>query len=302
MKYGYVWGIILGAHVVFSILMVALAVIRRSRRLSRGQLDPATVGARGPVYRWGHSRFWWRRMQAARWLAHSGGAEDRELIARLLRDSHHGVQSAASASLLRYADERLIASVIDTLAIRAAAIRVYQSNVLRQHAELAERLLLDRMRADAPPAKLYSYIFLAQVLKTPACVQRVAGLSIHQNPEVRVAVARALQGTADDDGVIKLVTMLRDPDWRVRAQAARGLGTAPEATSPDERVVTELARGLTDSVWWVRFRAGLALASLGEPGRRALEGALARPDRYARDMAAFVYALSPASVAELSEG
>jgi HEAT repeat protein len=91
--------------------------------------------------------------------------------------------------------------------------------------------------------------------------------------------------------------MLRDSDWRVRAQAARGLGGVVDA-----RTVQELARALTDPNWWVRFRAGLALAAMGQVGRDSLTNALSNADRYARDMAMLVVGLSEASVAELSEG
>lgn len=57
-----------------------------------------------------------------------------------------------------------------------------------------------------------------------------------------------------------------------------------------------------DTNWWVRFRAGLALAAMGSMGRDALTEALSNDDRYARDMAMLVIGLSEASVAELSAG
>jgi HEAT repeat protein len=95
--------------------------------------------------------------------------------------------------------------------------------------------------------------------------------------------------------VIKLLSMLRDPDWRVRAQAARGLGVVH-----DERAVKELSRAMTDPAWWVRFRAGLSLAMLGTPGRAALDEARTSVDRFGRDMAIFVDGLSEDSIAELA--
>ena len=53
--------------------------------------------------------------------------------------------------------------------------------------------------------------------------------------------------------------------------------------------------------WWVRFRSALALAQLGEVGRRALRAARDRPDRFAADMAAMVSGLSDGAVVELAE-
>jgi hypothetical protein len=53
--------------------------------------------------------------------------------------------------------------------------------------------------------------------------------------------------------------------------------------------------------WWVRFRCGLALAQLGEPGRSALEAAGRDADRYAGEMATMIGGLSPDSVVELAQ-
>jgi len=93
-----------------------------------------------------------------------------------------------------------------------------------------------------------------------------------------------------------LLALLQDPDWRIRGQAARGLG----ALSADGAVAPLLA-AMSDAAWWVRFRAGLALAQLGEPGREALRRARLLPDRFAREMATMVSGLSEGGVMELAE-
>lgn len=244
-----------------------------------------------------HSRLWWKRLAAARTLSFIATDRDRATILLLLSDAHSAVQSAATACLNRYADEELLIRVIDGLSSASSAVRTYQLGVLRTHASLAGPMLFERLRPDAPPHKLYAYIHAAAELKDVECMVRVADLSTHPNPEVRVAVARVLRSTPGDTVHVKLLSMLRDPDWRVRAQAARGLSGID-----DERTVQELARALTDASWWVRFRGGLALAAIGPKGRTALAEALTNSDRYARDMAMLVIGLSEASVAELSGG
>lgn len=243
------------------------------------------------------SPLWWKRLAAARTLSLVATEHDKSTILALLSDSHPAVQSAATACLGRYADKELLIRVIDGLSSASSAVRLYQLGVLRHYAALAGPMLLDRIRADAPPHKLYAYIHAAAELQDEQCMARVAELSTHPHPEVRVAVARVLRSNSGDTIHVKLLSMLRDPDWRVRAQAARGLSTIN-----DERTAQELARALTDANWWVRFRAGLALAAMGELGRAALTDALSNADRYARDMAMLVIGLSEASVAELSEG
>lgn len=265
----------------------------------RGKLDRALHAEPrvGRILDGARSLLWWRRLAAARVLAQIGDESDLLAVRRLLSDTHPAVQSAAAACLGRYADEDLLVRVIDGLSAASSVVRAYQLGVLTQHAALAAPLLLDRIRADAPPHKLYAYVHAVAALEDPQCMARVAELSTHSHPEVRVAVARVLRSTPGDLFHIKLLSMLRDPDWRVRAQAARGLSVLS-----DPATVQELVRALTDPTWWVRFRAGLALAGMGEPGREALDGARSHTDRYARDMAVLVGGLSSASVMELSAG
>ena len=246
-------------------------------------------GARSPL--------WWNRLSAARTLSLVAAESDRATILSLLSDSHPAVQSAGTACLRRYADRELLTRVIDGLSSASSAVRTYQIGVLRQYPEIVGAMLHDRIRPDAPHHKLYAYIHAAAELRDQDCMTRVAELSTHPHPEVRVAVARVLRSTAGESAHVKLLSLLRDSDWRVRAQAARGLSGVS-----DPRTVEELARALTDSNWWVRFRAGLALAATGTAGHQALTVALAQSDRYARDMAMLVIGLSDASVAELSEG
>lgn len=249
------------------------------------------------ILRGARSPWWWKRLSAARILALIAQPSDMPTVRRLLADTHPAVQSAAAACLGRHADEELIMRMIDGLSTASSAVRAYQLSVLRDHLEVASPLLLDRIRPDAPPHKLYAYVHAVAALDDDRCMARVAELSTHAHPEVRVAVARVLRSSPGDPFHIKLLAMLRDPDWRVRAQAARGLGALS-----DPATVQELVRALTDPTWWVRFRAGLALAGMGEPGREALHSARDHSDRYARDMAVLVGDLSPASVAELSAG
>jgi HEAT repeat protein len=145
-------------------------------------------------------------------------------------------------------------------------------------------------------AKLQVWIALAENLGDSRCLAALLTFRNHPVVEIRISAARALRRYLHADSEIALREMIRDDDWRVRAQAARGLG-ALGATS----AVPELSVALADRSWWVRFRCALALAQLGETGRRALRLARERTDRYAGDMAAMVSGLSDGAVVELAE-
>lgn len=303
MTVGYVYWVIGAAQFAFLLLAAALEYASRSRDRTAfaarplGEAVQRGSPAMQAVLRGARSPLWWQRFAAARSLAQIADASDRDVVLRLLGDSHPAVQSAASESLRRYADSDLIRRMIDGLSSASSAVRTHQMAVLAGHAEVAVPMLLDRIREDAPAHKLYAYINAAAALDDPACMARVAELSTHPHAEVRVAVARVLRSGVGETAHVKLLAMLRDPDWRVRAQAARGLGAMR-----DQRTVDALVRAIADPTWWVRFRAALALAGMGDVGRDALAHATEHKDRYARDMAALVRGLSEASLAELSSG
>ncbi len=310
MSYGFIAVVIGASQLGLAALAVALEYSRRSQALvslgmerirSRARTNPAEMLRQEPQVRstmdGAVSRFWWKRLAAARALSLIATELDHTNILQLLSDNHPAVQSAATACLNRYADDELLVGVIDGLSSASAAVRIYQLRLLARCAARAGPILLERIRPDAPPHKLYAYIHAAAELRDAGCMARAADLFTHPHPEVRVAVARVLRSKPGDAARVKLLSMLRDPDWRVRAQATRGLSGVS-----DERTAQELGRALTDSTWWVRFRAGLALAGMGPVGRAALTDALGSGDRYARDMAMLVLGLSESSVAEMSAG
>lgn len=244
----------------------------------------------------GTSRWWWRRLDAARLLAVVGSLRDRTLLRQLLSDPHAAVQAAASTCLTRVGDYKLIEHVLDTLHTRPPIVRVFQLRILRENWKHTVPALLERLLPVAPMAKLQVWIALAESLADAQFLTPLMAFRNHPVVEMRISAARAFRRYMHPDAGSVLREMLRDSDWRVRAQAARGLGAVGGSDA-----VPELSNGLADRSWWVRFRAALALAQLGETGRRALRAARERPDRFAADMASMVSGLSDGAVVELAE-
>jgi HEAT repeat protein len=244
----------------------------------------------------GFSRFWWNRLDAARLLAVVGGMRDRGLLLKLLEDEHPAVQAAASASLTRIGDYALDEHVLDTLHKRSPIVRVFQVRVLRETWRHTVPALVKRLTPMAPVAKLAAWIDLAESLGDAQCLASLLAFKHHPVPHVRIATARALRRYMHPDCAAILREMILDDDWRVRAQAARALGSVGASEA-----VPELTSALGDQSWWVRFRAALALAQLGDAGRSVLRAARELPDRYAGDMAAMVIGLSDGALVELAE-
>ncbi len=242
------------------------------------------------------NRAWWDRLAAARMLTAAGTELDRELLRRLLSDRHPAVQTAATGAIERIADRTIIEDVLDQLVSRPLVVRQIQMTaVLRAHS-ITVPALLARLVPGSPPRSLEVWISIAEQSTDPACITAAAALAGHEDAQVRLAVARSLRHFYDPRVLVTLSALLRDEDWRVRAAACRTAGSLGDAA-----FVGALRPCLADSAWWVRFRGALALAQLGEPGRRVLREARTGDDRFARDMATMVSGLSDGGILELAE-
>jgi HEAT repeat protein len=242
------------------------------------------------------SRFWWRRLEAARMLSVVGGEGERPLLRSLLQDPHPAVQTAASTCLARVGDADLVSLVVDQLPDRPVVVRLYQFGALKESWRLTTPVLLEHLRREAPPHKLEVWVNLAEAIGSADCLAESLRLRGHADATVRLAVAKALKKYFHPEAAAALLVLLVDDDWRVRGQAARALGTLGA-----EEAVPALVDAMRDRSWWVRFRAGLALAQLGERGRGALREARGMSDRYGREMAAMIGGLSEGGIVELAE-
>lgn len=254
-----------------------------------------------PAMRWAlkgaQSWRWWRRLDAARALGIVGRRDDAPVLRPLLDDPHAAVRLAATQALAAVDDERLVRVAVARYPHEALAVRLFITNTLRAVWKQSESPLRDELaRRDAPARDLAAWLGLAESLNLPSLRVGITALASHDDPEVRVAVARALRRFPHAESVETLRTLLEDPQDFVRAGAAQALGALRAADAQ-----AQLERRLTDEAWWVRFRCALALALLGEPGRAALRRARQSPDAYARDMAVMTSGLSDGAVLELAD-
>lgn len=243
------------------------------------------------------SRFWWRRLEAARALSIIGTTKDRDAVRELLRDDHPAVQIAAASALPRVADAELFGAVMDDLFAMPKVTRNYVTTVLRQRAASAGEPLARRIRAGSGPNELASWIALAAALDDPSALEASLAHMAHPSPFVRRTVARALGRFAGPEAARALADLVRDNDSSVRAAAARSLGELGAGGA-----TPLLAPLVSDPVWQVRLHAALALAQLGERGRAALRVARDGSDRFARDMATMVSGLSDGAILEMGQG
>lgn len=103
------------------------------------------------------------------------------------------------------------------------------------------------------------------------------------HPEMRIACIRALGKLGGRDACSVIRAGFSDPDWRVRAIAARFSYLC------DASVIDFLERLLEDPSYYVRINAAHALASFGAPGRERLQAVIRHTsDPFARKVARYV--------------
>jgi len=242
------------------------------------------------------SRFWWRRLEAARALSLMAESRDRAAVLGLFFDPHPAVQIAAAGALPRVADPASIGNVLDRLDGLPKVVRHYVTTVLRRSRALVGPELARRIDAATHFAPLASWIELAEAIDDPAALDAALRRAAHPATPVRRTVARALRRFPGPGTETALVLLLGDKDASVRAAACRTLG---ELGGRD--TVEALAPMLSDPIWVVRVRAAISLAQLGERGRAVLRTARAGQDRFARDMATMVTGLSEGAVLEMGD-
>ncbi len=235
---------------------------------------------------------WWKRLEAARFLAVAATSEDTPRVLTLLRDPHPAVHIAAVATLERLESAALTTAALERLPRLAPTVGAYYAGMLRRSRPVVVQLLLKMLRRAGDPA-LPRLVEFAGRLKEPALRERLTALTGHPDPEVRVQAARALGSYPHRESLAALRVLRSDQAWAVRAQAIRSLGMIADPTT-----LPLVRNALRDAEWWVRLRAALALTRFGATGQDALLQDEVGADPAARDMARLVLGLSPQALAE----
>ncbi len=248
------------------------------------------------------SRRDWRRAVAIRGLGECGGEEARGALVRAATDPSSEVRRAAREGLLTDGSTEAIKVAIESfltdLPRRAGWRRSFYARLAASASEeLLELATSGRLGTQEEKLALEALGDANCVKALPIAIMRAADASA----EMRATAVRVI-GKLGHTSELPLVTQaLDDPEWFVRAAAARSLEWIVATTTmvrgtPDEnRICALLGRKLTDTSWWVRANAARALSRAGTSGIRVLVEASEGTDNFARDAAIAALAMAPLS-------
>jgi HEAT repeat protein len=172
-----------------------------------------------------------------------------------------------------------VANVLQTAGADVISDQIASAALKSALAERSEPASGEGQRND--PARLVRYLELVYNVSALPAARTIAELS--HDPEVLAASLRLLK-SSEDLPVVR--NCLSHEDFRVRVQAAAALGSIGE--DDDERLLVPL---LSDTEWWVRYRAAQSLARLPHMQESRLKTIqAAQPNPFARDILAQVIA------------
>ncbi|MDX1394627.1 MAG: HEAT repeat domain-containing protein [Gemmatimonadota bacterium] len=243
------------------------------------------------------SRFWWRRLAAARALGVVAHAADLLVVHRLLNDPTPATRLAAASALERLPSPALAAAILDRAITGHAVARNHLIEVLAASRTIVLPVLIERLCAPSNDDELRVLLDIGALLGYPTLLQYVIPHANSDAIEVRVATATCLRNFPHPQATNALRRMLTDRSWQVRARAAASLGAVGAAEA-----IPDLLLSLCDPNWWVRLRSAIALRLVGPAGVEALRRVDGRIDRYAFDMALYVLELDDGAMAEYVGG
>jgi HEAT repeat protein len=246
----------------------------------------------GQTLRRAESRWWWRRLVAARLLATIGDEGDVPCAVRLLGDRHPGVRLAAVQLVKRLPHPDLLETFLDHAIEAPRVARQHYFDALAALRGLLVPILLRRLERPGSAYELRAILTLAGQLASPELLDHLFAFAATPSPDARTQVARALGSYPEPRARDALLTLLADPEWEVRTQAAASLGAIRALDARDS-----LKKALSDQNWWVRLRAAIALRQLGATGLEVLREVRGGADRFADEMAGYMLGLSDEAVA-----
>lgn len=226
------------------------------------------VGLVAYARRRARSRFWWRRLNAARLLTLFSRSDD--TMSTLARDSHELVRAQAAEAFGHAPSDEGIETLLELLGDPRRIVRFMARDSLVRIGRPAHAAIADAIPRASERA-IDALLSVAATSPSHDFASALAPLVRSPRAATRAGAADALRAIGGADASALLSMLLDDSDTKVRVRAVDGLaslGFWPAAPA--------IARLLDADDWQLRYRAAVALQNLGGPGelllRRVADG------------------------------
>lgn len=204
------------------------------------------------------------RLAAAEALAEFPDEKTVERLLAALRDRSSDVRLAAALSLAALDRAPPARELVDLLGIGTGensllTVGLFRDIAARRPGEIKGLILDDDVPGDAKASAIEALSASADY----ALVPLIASLAVSSDSDdpALPRYLRALGAFAHPAGERAVKRGLGSANWQVRAAAAEAAGKIGLSS-----LGAQLRELLADKTWWVRFRAGEALARMGEDG------------------------------------
>jgi len=223
------------------------------------------------------------RLEAAEALAEFGDPKSLQRLKAALDDSNSDVRLAAAVSLAAAgaappASELVAKLRLGTVENSRLIVSLFREIAKSRPEEIRELILAPQYPASVKAAAIEALSTSGDYSLVPI----IADLVVRADPgdEALPRYLRALGALGHPAAAEAVEYGMDNTEWRTRAAAAEAAGQVSLF-----QLAPRLADLLDDSSWWVRFKAGEALARLGDRGRELLVEVAERGDGTARETA-----------------
>lgn len=228
--------------------------------------------------KWSDSYFWEERNFSARCFALCPLQHDEKILLKLIDDQEFLVRKNAAVALTRLGSKKGISSIIAHMAAERGYGRFTYRDIILHEGSLETLGIIEEIAMEQ----------LTCVAKHRACLSILAGKAMtltypflkedlaSSNPLIRLAAVKVYARNPQIDSAQVLLACIEDPEEKVRAEAAHGLGYFASREAIDK-----LEQALKDPSWNVRLEAAWSLKRMGESGRLILEKQKPEADRIA---------------------
>lgn len=211
--------------------------------------------------KWVNASSYLVRQKAACFLKLKEDPQDEKKLIQLLNDPNSLVRIESALAITQMSSPSLIEALINRMKSESKlAIYPYRDALIHAHKKTFEVVQSLFEKSEDPEFRSCCLDILSWYPTKKLIDQLRLQVNTLSEKDL-LAYVKALLNFPGEETMQSLLSLLKHPDWQVRAAAAHGLGVLEL-----QEALFNLAELLEDSIWQVRMEAALSLKKMGEEG------------------------------------